>query len=458
MLIPHNCMAISIGDSNVSFVPLPTFGYSVELRLAVDIKKFHQNVSGFDRGIAFDQRRCSFRIMLSENELRQLKNVIDKERCSKNNRFILILQEGCGFFPAGPDKGDSGEFEFSFLENVNFSAMTIDPYGFFYVDFRILIHKAQKTLNFEVVPSETDVEGSFSFGSVNGLRDPLIRPIQDFGSRRQVTLGGEALTTWTPTDEFRSDLIIRTTTGKMAKLASYLQTIRGETFTVTPGRKYWMWGGQGKEFGEEKVKLLDANFIMTHTDFDLWTVPVQLWLEVELQEPAPIPKYTLSIVNNIEKGIVRINGVESYSSEHYPGDIISVSVEPKDSFAFDLWGGYSSSKDSNILVIMGTNDTELITKYKGDTGIILLINMPGWGYVSKSPSSPYDESDFFEAENLVTFEDADDEIALYLISNYGYRALGWYTEDGQLINASTYWRVRPFELPPRMVARFEAAT
>jgi hypothetical protein len=69
----------------------------------------------------------------------------------------------------------------------------------------------------------------------------------------------------------------------MAEVARYLQWVRGKTFTVTSGRKYWAWGGQGKESGEERVRLLDPNFIMTHTGFNLWTVPVQLWQEVDWQ-------------------------------------------------------------------------------------------------------------------------------------------------------------------------------
>ncbi|MDR0330104.1 MAG: hypothetical protein LBH93_00100, partial [Chitinispirillales bacterium] len=269
-------------------IALPSFGYAVELRLALEIKRFSQSVKSFDSGVEYDQRRCPFKIQATENQVYLLKNTLDREHRNTHSKFVLTLARGSGFFPAGPDKGDSGEFVFSFLENINFSAMKLNPYGLFDVEFKILIHEAP---NPAVSLAKKDLGGKFSFGNVKELSDPQINPTQEFGSKRQATQGGEVFTTWTPTDEFHSDLIIRTTTDKMAALAQYLQAVRGNTFSVYPGRKYWMWGGQGSEWqgsAGERVRLLDPNFIMTHTGFNLWTVPVQLWQEAERREFEPV--------------------------------------------------------------------------------------------------------------------------------------------------------------------------
>jgi hypothetical protein len=220
--------------------------------------------------------------MVTESQISRLTNVLGRERRNEHNRFRLTLEENSGFFPAGPDKGDSGDFIFSFIENIKFGAMKLNPYGLFDVEFRIMIHEAP-TITVSQAPK--DLGGKFRFGDVVELRDPQIKPVQDFGAQRNTTIGGETSVTWTPTDEFRSDLTIRTSTGKMAELAQYLQNVRGNTFTVWPGRKYWMWGAQGLEtaWGDgESVRLLDANFLMTHVDYNLWSVPVQLWQEVEI--------------------------------------------------------------------------------------------------------------------------------------------------------------------------------
>jgi hypothetical protein len=275
-------MYIWVYGSSAGTIAIPSFGYSVELRLALAIQKFSQKVDSFDRGVEHDQRRCTFRIMVTEDQLSGLRSVLGRERSQPDDRFVLTLEQGSGFFPAGPDKGDSGDFAFSFIENIKFSAMKLNPYGLFDVEFRIMIHDAP---TIAVSQAPKDLGGKFRFGDVVELRDPQIKPVQDFGSRRNETIGGKTSVTWTPTDEFRSDLTIRTSTGKMAELAQYLQTVRGDTFTVWSGRKYWMWGAQGEETAwedGENVRLLDANFVMTHADRDLWSVPVQLWREVKL--------------------------------------------------------------------------------------------------------------------------------------------------------------------------------
>jgi len=370
-------------------IPFPTFGYSVELRLALSIQKVAQGVGAFDRGKQYDQRRCSFDIQATEAQIIALRGILESERRNQHNRFVLTLPQGSGFFLAGADKGDSGEFVFSFLENVNFSAMKLSPYGFFDVSFRILIHDSPTIL---VPQAPRDLSGHFTFGNITGIRDPQIKPTQMGGSLRKATLGGETQVAWTPTDEQRTDLAITTTTGKMAELANYLQNgARGGLFTVTPGSKYWLWGGQADEDDAANVRLLSANFLMTHADYDLWTVPVQLWREVELgAPPAPIPQNALTVTANNAygaSGVIRVNGsAQSLPSTtyHNRGDLVTISAEADAGSVFTGWSGASGSTDAEIRLAMGESNITLTANfatayvglvfaalnYQGDAGIL----------------------------------------------------------------------------------------
>jgi len=351
-------------------MPLPTFGYSVELRLALAIQKVAQSVGAFDRGKVYDQRRCNFNIQATEQQVAALKNVLERERRNiHGEKFVLTLTSGSGFFPAGADKGDGGEFTFSFLENINFSAMKLSPYGFFDISFRILIHDAP---TIPVPQAAKDLSGHFKFGTITGIRDPQISPKQDFGVSRSVTVGGEAHTVATPTDELRTDLTITTTTGKMAELANYLQnTARGGLFTVTPGSKYWLWGGQDSEYGLEAVRLLSGNFLMTHADYDLWTVPVQLWRVVAVVTPAPLPTYSMTITRGgAGSGTISVNGVVQPGgtsvTQHLSGDIVSLSAVPDSGSTFLTWyhvpapNQYIGYSTPNINITVTANTTLIV--------------------------------------------------------------------------------------------------
>jgi len=253
--------------------PYPSFGYTVELRKALNIQRFAQKVSAFDRGLVHDRRLCAFKLLTER--VQELEEIF--RPTADNDRYIMCLPDNCGFYPAGPDKGDSGDFEFSLAEEVKWGSMLTTPYGMFEVAFNILIHNAPNT---NVPASPKEFGGLFDFGGAKGIRSPKIAPTQEFGRAQAITLGGENFSIMTPTAEYLSDITITTNTRKMAEVANVLQNERGEGISIKGHNLYFWWGGLFDTRGrEQQVRLLSDNYIFTHISPELWGVTVPLWYE-----------------------------------------------------------------------------------------------------------------------------------------------------------------------------------
>jgi len=306
--------------------PLPSFGYSVEIKKALNIHRFNQGVSAFDRGVEYDRRRCNLKLLIDNNRPEdhpaaqadsrlwrlafELFGVSDGNIADVNyspggetqrRLFAMKLDEGSGFFPAGPDRGDSGVFIFSLVEGPKISEMHTTPFEMYTVEMKIQFHDTPHRPIGILTRESVDFLGDFTFGTVHGIRNPQMKPRQDFGYKRAHTLYGEAHPFRTGVTDYTCDMTITTNTGKMGEIVHYIQHERGEGFSIETGKNYFPWGGQYKHNNmanqnwieivgpplnyrseppyKYDVKLLESNFIATHTNYDLWTLPVQLWHE-----------------------------------------------------------------------------------------------------------------------------------------------------------------------------------
>jgi len=272
------------GDNAHVQVSLPTFGYTVQLVKALTIQRFIGNIGVFDQGGHNDYRTVEFSLLLPEPEVKALSNFFKSLKGSYSNadghEFIMSINAGSNFFPAGPDKGDGGTFKVSMAGNHSFSTMRTDYFGMFDCKLHLLFHD----LNNAIVNNRpSDTHGVYDFGDVKGLRDPEREAEQEYAVTHDITLGGRATKIHTVTDEYTTIITQRASTAKMAELANYLQKkVRGNSITINAKKNYWLFGPDNEMEGSIDVKLLDNTLTFVHEDFDLWSVKLQLWREREV--------------------------------------------------------------------------------------------------------------------------------------------------------------------------------
>jgi hypothetical protein len=277
------------GDSTGVQVPLPAFGYTVQVRKALTIQRFLGSVDVHDFGQENDYRTVEFSLLLTEPEVKALsdffKSVKGPYIKSSNNHeyeFAMAINAGSNFFPAGPDYGGNREFMVSMASNHSFSTMRTDYFGMFDCKLHLLFHNLphiDKKI-FEDMPPDT--HGVYDFGEVKGLRDPEREAEQEYAVTRNITLGGRATKIHTVTDEYTATITQRAATSKMAELAYYLQRdVRDHSVTIKAKKNYWLFGPDNGMEGKVNVRLLDNTLTFVHEDFDLWSVKLQLWREID---------------------------------------------------------------------------------------------------------------------------------------------------------------------------------
>lgn len=258
---------------NVSVdVPYPTYGYSVQLHRAISIQRFKNRVGIFDNGIEFDYRTCEFQLLLTNTQVVALSALF------RNNRYMLEVVRmallGRGFFPAGPDMGDTGTFSVSLANSQSFSAMRTDYFGMFDCKLHLLFHGLHVPPH---IKEPKEAFGVYDFGDVEGLRDPERDPAQEYGTTHSVSAGGGYSYVKVPTDEYVSTITQKTTTAKMAELMSYVQSVRGNPINIRARKNYWLFGPDNGEDGDTYVNMLDNTMTVVHENLDTWKTTLQLW-------------------------------------------------------------------------------------------------------------------------------------------------------------------------------------
>jgi len=261
-------------------LPYPSYGYSVELHKALQVQRFRQNVSAFDRGIENDYRICSVKLLINEEQMKDAGNLLSR-RGYKDNKYGIVGGTGDNFYFAGPDITDASATSadngvtFRLAENPRYSSMLTNPFGMFNMELKMLFRQPPQR---DIPKNNKDIYGSFTFGTVTGIRDPKMMPTQEQAITRTVTRGGRQYEVSSNTDEYTCNMTITTTTDKMAEIVRFIQYERGEGFDIIGGQNHFPWGGHTDGNNTtHHVKLLQSNFIMTHVAPDLWELPVSLW-------------------------------------------------------------------------------------------------------------------------------------------------------------------------------------
>ena len=149
---------------NVSIDP-PLFNYVSNIILPFEIEPLScGSFSFYDQGSSYDKRECICEFELAQSESASLNELISTSRGEAIN---LVLPDNSGFFPAGPDKGDSGTFS-CIVNLLKHSGMQNEPFRFF--KDRIIIYFTGSFPTYDLPVEVSD--GTLSIGAIDELQFP----------------------------------------------------------------------------------------------------------------------------------------------------------------------------------------------------------------------------------------------------------------------------------------------
>ena len=149
---------------NISIDP-PLFSYITNIKLPFEIESLEcGSYSLYDQGSDYDKRECICEFELSQTESASLNEFIEETR---GNSVNLVLPSNSGFFPAGPDKGDSGTFS-CIVNSLKHNGMQNEPFRYF--KDKLIIYFTGSYPAYDL-PSEIS-DGTMSIGSIDDLRFP----------------------------------------------------------------------------------------------------------------------------------------------------------------------------------------------------------------------------------------------------------------------------------------------
>ena len=163
-------MSITIRHDLTDVVlPAPNFGYTVTIQVGMIVQRLGDGSYTFwDNGMLFEKRTLLCEWFLSLADTSSLIEIFRDSAKGRGEEVEFRLGgTPTGFFPFGPDKGDTNIFKFVPLR-INPKASVGHPPDFFNVECEFLNTGDFPTYT---IPAATN-EGSLTIGSINNLRYP----------------------------------------------------------------------------------------------------------------------------------------------------------------------------------------------------------------------------------------------------------------------------------------------
>lgn len=268
-------------------IPNPEYGYSVSL--VMQIKSFESGCdwSTFDNGVLHDARILSIPgSLFSKEEYGELTDFLNDQAKGRRS-FEIELEDNSGFFPFGPDLGQSGKYKVHLL-NRNSHGMQVDPWKYFASEFKFILEEGHGyVINYAARP-----EGSFRIQDVSGLMFPQsgFKPIIKRGLRCDLTNGRLASAVDVGYNKYEAEFELLANLPNAARLIYQIQTaIRGNIFWMNCGKDYWPFDKDKKDSGWFRCKLLPKNnenlaIDIKHIEYDQFRIPLYVWLKEEYQD------------------------------------------------------------------------------------------------------------------------------------------------------------------------------
>ena len=281
--------------SNSVVVDVPTWPYSCEIIMPISSIKDSQGSPTFfdppashgdDTLGTWDYRllnTATWRIPAAQQIT--LSAFFKDATKGRGENVTMTLQSGSGFFPFGPDLGDSGDFVVRLL-SIDQSGRLGRPWNYFENAIQIVLVTPPGGYS---LPTQYN-EGSLSIGSVSGLQ------FVDYASKtyrniqHQLTASGVpyAIDGRTSGDSYEVGFTQLCNQGNAAALAALLVSTSGRSadITIVAPANFYLFGADNASAGTYTAKFLGASpndktvsIKMTNERFNQWSFPLTFWLK-----------------------------------------------------------------------------------------------------------------------------------------------------------------------------------
>ena len=277
-------ITFAFGDESIS-VPNPQYGYDTEIIMPITYSRLANRTYGhFDAGATYDVRICrGLRFLFNVTYMALFAEFFKNALKGRGNQITLSLGETpSGFFPFGPDKGDTGDFVIDVVSYDPGSQLQT-PYKY----WSPAIEFSCSTYPDYTYTDDTD-QGQIVIGSITGIKYPPYgyNATSEYQISNVVLHGGEAkfVDAGIYQDTRRTSFTVSANQGKMAAIVDECAgTIRGANniFQCPTGNypfgpdvvsNLWSATASGGKYDVKylysKVNENNVSLVVTHDRFD----------------------------------------------------------------------------------------------------------------------------------------------------------------------------------------------
>jgi len=265
-------MILSAGEDTIT-INNPEYGYIAYVNMAISVVETEHGYQLWDNGIGYDHRTCKVdRFLFSDTEAATLETFLNSHR---GEIIALTLGTDSGFFPFGPDKGDTGIFTIKVLER-NFTLY--DQFNQFTKSFKWLMVSAPAY----TLPAITR-QGNFSIGGVDYLMYPQtgISQGKEYGLSTSVTLGGDGYYVDKKVNVTTSGFTQNCNEGLAAALFAYMTGSNGRAsdITIENAGRYYIFGVENGASDSYLCKNISPVIQCEHVGNEQFEIPLTFWLK-----------------------------------------------------------------------------------------------------------------------------------------------------------------------------------
>ncbi len=247
----------------------PQWGYSTIIDLPFEIEKLDSgDYCIWDHGSTFDIRKCKCTFLLPLAMANSLLTALTTDSLGRAATLTLILGSNSGFFPFGPDKGDSGDFTIRVL---NFSPKSSigHPADMFPIEVEFQNISTYPSYS---LPTEIQ-EGDLQIGTIIGLRYPQGMHEQNFsfGIKPAITYGSDVyfIDSASNSDSHDSLMGMSLCQNKAAALINHLTgTVRYNSLSIIPPANSYLFGRLNSSTATYTCQWIDKQIEIQNPSFN----------------------------------------------------------------------------------------------------------------------------------------------------------------------------------------------
>lgn len=264
-------MSINIryGSTDVE-LPAPRWGYETRIVLPLIITKLTpgNGYSIWDNGSNYDIRFCKCTWFLSLADTNSLIDILRNSAKGRAADLTLKLGNDSGFFPFGPDKGDSGDFIVRLVSPEPRGSIG-HPADYFYTECDFVFVGSYPAYELP----EAQIDGSLQIGTIGSLRYPQPMHVQTihYGVNTVITHNASSYANdFTSTgDEYQCSMDLTQCQANAARLIDHLTgTVRANNVNIIPPANSYLFGRENGGTATYVCQWPQNEIVINHTQHD----------------------------------------------------------------------------------------------------------------------------------------------------------------------------------------------